>query len=166
LVKNKGPLSGLLLVLYYSLKNIQKIISIKSYLILPKIIFLKKIKPSFIPLICWFIISTILLTIPGSAFPQENWLGKIWFDKWVHIGMFAIMTFLGCWAIHKKHTVAGKLRAAFMWIGLTCLVYGIGMEFVQLHFITNRSFDNGDIVADVIGCTVGVLYSTKRYIKN
>jgi VanZ family protein len=129
---------------------------------------LKKIKPSFIPLICWFIISTILLTLPGSAFPQENWLGKIWFDKWVHIGMFAIMTFLGCWAIipKKKWVDLRKLRQSFLIIGLSCLCYGIIMEFVQKYCITNRSFDEGDIVADTIGCTVGVLYSIKKYIKN
>ncbi len=127
---------------------------------------MKKIKPSFGPLVLWFIISTILLTLPGSAFPQENWLGKIWFDKWVHIGMFAIMAFFGCWAIHKKHTDVKKLRQSFLLIGLSCLCYGIVMEFVQKYFIPNRSFDGGDIIADGIGCVVGVLYSHKRYIKN
>lgn len=126
----------------------------------------KKIKPSFIPLICWFIISTILLTLPGSAFPQENWLGKIWFDKWVHIGMFAIMTFLACWAIipKKKWVDLRKLRQSFLIIGLSCLCYGIIMEFVQKYFIPNRSFDGGDIIADAVGCTIGFIYSAKRFI--
>lgn len=127
---------------------------------------MKKIKPSFGPLVLWFVISTVLLTLPGSAFPQENWLGKIWFDKWVHIGMFAIMTFLGCWAIHKKYIAIRKFRQSFLLIGLSCLFYGIVMEFVQKYFIPNRSFDGGDIIADGIGCVVGVLYSHKRYIKN
>ncbi len=127
---------------------------------------LNNIKPSLFFPILWLIISTILLTIPGSAFPQENWLGKIWFDKWVHIGMFAIMVWLGCWATHKKYPDVRKLRTVFMWIGLASLLYGIGMEFVQKYCIINRSFDEGDIVADTIGCTVGVLYSIKRYIKN
>ena len=126
---------------------------------------LKKLKPSFIPFICWFIISTILLSIPGSAFPQDNWLGKIWFDKWVHIGMFAIMTFLACWAISKKKWVdLRKLQQSFLIIGLSCLCYGVIMEFVQKYFVVNRSFDNGDIVADAIGCTVGFLYSSRKYI--
>ena len=129
---------------------------------------LKKIKPSFIPLIFWFVISTILLTLPGSAFPQENWLGKIWFDKWVHIGMFAIMTFLGCWGTipKKKWVDLRKLRQSFLIIGLSCLCYGIIMEFIQKYFIPNRSFDGGDIIADAVGCTIGFLYSAKRYIKD
>jgi VanZ family protein len=126
---------------------------------------LKKIKPSFIPAISWFIISVALLTIPGSAFPKENWLDKIWFDKWVHIGMFAIMVTLWCWAMLKMHSVSTRLRTVFIWIGLLSLSYGVGMEFVQKYFINNRSFDVGDIIADAVGCTLGVFFSLKRYVK-
>jgi hypothetical protein len=125
---------------------------------------LKKIKPSFIPAISWLIISTVLLTIPGSTFPKENWLDKIWFDKWVHIGMFAIMVTLWCWAMLKIYSVDTRLRTIFIWIGLLSLGYGIGMEFVQKYCINNRSFDEGDIIADAVGCTVGLLF-TLRYIK-
>ena len=126
---------------------------------------MKKIKPSFIPAITWFIISVVLLTIPGSAFPKENWLDKIWFDKWVHIGMFAIMVILWCWAMLKIYSVSTRLRTVFIWIGLLSLSYGIGMEFVQRYFINNRSFDEGDIIADAVGCTLGVFFSLKRYVK-
>ncbi len=124
-----------------------------------------KIKPSFTPAIIFFIISIILLTLPGTAFPKENWLDKVWFDKWVHIGIFAIMVTLWCWAILKIYSVATRLRTIFIGIGLLCLLYGIGMEFVQKYFINNRSFDNGDIIADAVGCTLGVLFSLGRYIK-
>jgi VanZ family protein len=126
---------------------------------------LKKIKPSFIPAITWFIISVVLLTIPGSAFPKENWLDKIWFDKWVHIGMFAAMVTLWCWAMLKIYSISTRLRSIFIWIGLLSLIYGIGMEFVQKYFIPNRSFDEGDIIADAVGCTLGVFFSIRRYIK-
>ena len=125
---------------------------------------LKKVKPSFIPAIIWLSISTVLLTIPGSVLPQENWLGKIWFDKWVHIGMFAILVWLFCWAIHKKCSKNIKLTKTFIVIGLLCLGYGIGMEFVQKYFVVNRSFDTGDIVADAVGCTIGFVYSNRKLI--
>lgn len=125
---------------------------------------LKKVKPSFIPAIIWLSISTFLLTIPGSVLPQENWLGKIWFDKWVHIGMFAILVWLFCWAIHKKYIKNLKLTNTFIVIGLLCLGYGIGMELVQKYFVVNRSFDTGDIVADAVGCTIGFLYSNRKFI--
>ena len=126
---------------------------------------MKKIKPSFVPAITWFIISVVLLTIPGSAFPKENWLDKIWFDKWVHIGMFAIMVSLWCWAMLKIYSVSTRLKALFILIGLLSLSYGVGMEFVQKYFINNRSFDEGDIIADAVGCSLGVFFSLKSYIK-
>ena len=126
---------------------------------------LNRIKPSFIPAITWFVIPIILLTLPGSSFPKENWLDKIWFDKWVHIGMFAIMVTLWCWASRKLYAPGRSLRNIFIYIGLAGIAYGIGMEFVQKYFIINRSFDGGDIIADAVGCTIGVLFSMKRYIK-
>jgi hypothetical protein len=126
---------------------------------------LNNIKPSFSFPILWFIISIVLLTIPGTAFPKENWLDKIWFDKWVHIGMFAIMVTLWCWAMLKKYSASTRLRTLFIWICLLCLLYGTVMEFVQKYFIPNRSFDVGDIIADGIGSVLGYVYSIRRYIK-
>lgn len=126
---------------------------------------LSKIKPSFIPAIAWLIISIILLTLPGSAFPKENWLEKIWLDKWIHIGMFAILVILWCRAWKKKISDSNKLRTLIIWISLICFFYGIGMEFVQKHFISNRSFDAGDIIADGIGCILGGFFSFRRFIK-
>ncbi|MEO7983052.1 MAG: VanZ family protein [Bacteroidota bacterium] len=124
---------------------------------------MKKIKPSFTYPILWLIISTVLLTIPGKAFPKENWLEKIWFDKWVHIGMFSIMVFLWCWAMQRMKFEKAKLKKAFVFIALLWLAYGAGMEFVQKYFVPNRSFDTGDIIADGVGCLAGLLYS-RRYI--
>ena len=124
-----------------------------------------KLKPSVLPGILWLIISTVLLTLPGSALPKEDFFDKVYFDKWVHIGMFAIMVVLWCWAMLKKYTAPGSLKRIFFFMALIWLSYGIVMEFVQLFFIKNRSFDIGDIAADAVGSFAGLFYSMKRYIK-
>jgi hypothetical protein len=129
-----------------------------------KTILLNKTKPSFLFPILWLIISTFLLTIPGSAFPKENWLEKIWFDKWVHIAMFAIMVFLWCWAMLRMNFAKEKLKKVFILITLLWLAYGIGMEFVQKYCVPNRSFDSGDIIADALGCFAGLLFSIRKFI--
>jgi VanZ family protein len=128
---------------------------------------LKKIHVAFILAIGWFIISTVLLTLPGTDFPKEDWLDKIWFDKWVHIGMFSIMVLLWCisWKFLKKSATAEKLKRIFITIALIWLGYGIAMEFVQKYFIPFRSFDIGDMLADATGCAVGVVFSIRRLIK-
>ena len=125
---------------------------------------LKKIKPSFFYPVIWLIISIILLTIPGTAFPKENWLEKIWFDKWVHIGMFALMVFLWCWATLRMNFTKEKLKKVFILLAILWLAYGIGMEFVQKYLVVNRSFDSGDIIADGVGCLAGLFYSNWRFI--
>src|SRR6185369_8782891 len=126
---------------------------------------LKKIKPSFLPAILWFIVSTILLTLPGSSLPKNDWLDKIWADKWIHIGLFATMVFLWCWSMLRIYPANKRLKIIFIRVAIGGLIYGIGMEFVQKYFIPFRSFDVGDIIADAAGCTVGVVYSISRYIK-
>jgi hypothetical protein len=127
---------------------------------------LRKINLFFVLAICWLIISTILLIIPGNEFPKENWLDKIWFDKWVHIGMFFIMVALWCRALKGTGEKSSQLNKMFVIISLAGLAYGTGMEFVQRDLVVNRSFDIGDIIADGIGCGIGLLYSRRRYIKN
>jgi len=132
---------------------------------LQKIDCLKKIKPSFFPAIFWFIITTILLTLPGSSLPKNDWLDKIWADKWIHISLFGIMVFLWCWSMLRIYPPNKKLKFIFILVSILGLAYGIGMEFIQKYFIPFRSFDVGDIIADAAGCIVGVVYSTSRYIK-
>ena len=131
-----------------------------------QIYFLKNRYRFLLPAIGWLIFSTILLTLPASAFPKERWYSNIpMFDKWVHMGMFGIMAVLLCWAAYKKKNLQQKLKNNFIWLGIFCLAYGIIMEFVQRYFIPNRSFDIGDIIADGAGAVAGVVYSITRYIK-
>lgn len=126
---------------------------------------MKKIKPSFIYPVLWLIICTVLLVLPGRAFPKENWLEKIWFDKWVHIGLFAVMVFLWCWAYLPLQPDKERRLLPFLFFAIGWLAYAAGMEFVQKYFVPNRSFDVGDIIADGVGCLIGLGYSRWQYIK-
>jgi VanZ family protein len=114
------------------------------------------------PAVAWFILTTFLLCLPGSAFPKEHWFDKIWLDKWIHVALFAIMVFLWCRIILK---ITGKKRSYFIQIALCFFLYGIVMEFIQKYFIPNRSFDVGDIIADGVGSLAGLFFSVQVYIK-
>lgn len=117
------------------------------------------VKQRYILLVFYFITMCVLFTLPGSAFPKAGWLGKVGFDKWVHIGLFGLFTFLICWALRIK----GRKR--FLWTFLAATVYGILVELVQDQFIKNRSFDLGDWGADIIGSFIGIWFWNRRYIK-
>jgi VanZ family protein len=126
---------------------------------------LQKTNASLVAALSWLIISTILLILPGAAFPKEDWLDRIWFDKWVHVVMFFIMVTLWCMAFRKYNAANSYLKKTFVIVMLLCFVYGIIMEFIQGSFIEYRSFDAGDIAADAVGCVAGWWYSLGRYIK-
>ncbi|HEU4573578.1 MAG TPA: VanZ family protein [Chitinophagaceae bacterium] len=126
---------------------------------------MRKLKPSFIPGILWFIISTVLLTLPGSALPNASWLNAIHFDKFVHVGMFCLLVLTWCFAMLKRINDPGHLKKAFTWILIIWILYGAGMEFVQLYFVSNRTFDLTDIAADAVGGAAGWLYSLRLFIK-
>lgn len=118
----------------------------------------------FAPAVCWFIISILLLTLPGSAFPKENWLDKIWADKWIHIFLFGVLVWLWCFAFFKNTTKANLLQL-FIVITICAIGYGVAMEFVQKNWVANRSFDMGDIMADAVGAVLGFIFCKRKYLK-
>ena len=105
-----------------------------------------------------FIFFSILFCLPGSSIPKDDWMDKIWADKWVHISIFSVLVFLWCLALD----VTTFSRYIIMLI--VSLLYGLLVEIVQEGFIPNRSFDPGDLVADFIGSITGILIWL-RYIK-
>jgi VanZ family protein len=122
---------------------------------------LKKNELRLLPALSWVIIVTVLLCLPGSALPQESWFDKIWLDKWIHVILFSVMVILWC---RYASVIEGKKIRYFRQIAIYFFLYGIGMELVQKYVIPNRSFDLKDILADGLGCGIGLLISG-RYIK-
>lgn len=114
--------------------------------------------------ITWLIVVTILLCLPGNEFPKISWLNKIWFDKWVHLGLFFALTAIWCLYFSGKKTETGKRRKIFTRLAILSFVYGMTMEVIQHYFIPLRSFDVGDILADGAGSLGGFLYSLSKFL--
>jgi VanZ family protein len=93
---------------------------------------------------------TILFCLPGSALPKEDWLSDIWFDKWVHIGIFITLLWLWCRALKLERS------SAYIIAIMVAVAYGLSIEIIQDRLVTNRSFDLGDLLADFIGSMLGV----------
>jgi VanZ family protein len=110
----------------------------------------------FIPVIAWFIIANVLLLMPGKDLPEVSFLDLIYFDKWVHIGLFAGLTFLTALPFIKTNRINQKV---IIRIVISYILYGILIEFVQKYFASDRSFDVTDMIADTAGCLLGYLAS-------
>lgn len=98
---------------------------------------------------CWFALTTYLLVIPGDALPKTNLVSIPYFDKLVHVGLFAILCAL--WLKTRKN----RSTAFYAIVVLVTIAYGVAMEFVQRDFVANRSFDVVDIIADSVGAMLG-----------
>lgn len=105
----------------------------------------------------YFIVISVLFFLPGSVLPKEDWLSKIYFDKWVHTGFFAVLVMLWLWVLMPE-------KKGVIWLIAAAALYGISVEIIQDRFIPNRSFDLGDWIADMTGSFLG-LWLWHRYIK-
>jgi VanZ family protein len=117
------------------------------------------VKPKFIlfvPAVAWVIIVTVLLVLPGPDIPDVSFLDKIYFDKWVHAGLFGGMTFLFSFPFIKNLRLTKKL---LIYIVIVCALYGAIMEFVQKYLAFERDFDYWDMVADTVGCIIAYFFS-------
>ena len=117
---------------------------------------------TFLPGGVWFIITFILLILPGSDIPKADFFDIVYFDKWVHIGMFGLLTILWCYPFLLSGLGTKRL---FLKIALGVILYGISMEFVQKYFASERSFDMYDILADSTGAILAFILMRIRLKK-
>jgi VanZ family protein len=116
----------------------------------------------FLPATVYFIVTVVLLTLPGNSFPKSHLFDIPYFDKWVHIGLFGLLCFLFSFPIRDFSISNSQKRNYFLLITLIGIGYGISMEFVQKYWIPNRSFELMDIVADCVGCLLALVFSLLR----
>lgn len=101
--------------------------------------------------VTWTIITLALLCLPGKAIPGFGLFGIKNLDKVAHIGLFGgFVLFWGVYSWHKKKSVSSWKYFLFG-ITLLSILIGIVMEYVQINYIPNRSFDVWDIWADAAG---------------
>jgi hypothetical protein len=94
----------------------------------------------------------LLLLWPGQHLPKGPNLP--WFDKLVHLALFAVLTF--SWMV-----LAGLLRPKpywlLLWIAAGVSAYGLALEWAQQAIAMQRSFDWWDWLADTAGALLAWL---------
>jgi VanZ family protein len=120
----------------------------------------------FIPGIAWFFLVLFLICLPGSDIPPvENWLNYIYFDKWVHIGLFSILTFLFIYPVSKLDLTNKVKKNTAIKIALAAWIWALTTEFIQKYFIPDRSFDMYDWGADTFGILSAFTWCRIKYLK-
>lgn len=113
---------------------------------------------NFILPLAWFAFISVMLTLPGSSFPKETWLNKIYFDKIFHVSIFFILVLLFFWPFTRTTIPESKKKRIFFVIILSAIAYGVIIEFIQKYWIPGRSFELMDIIADASGSILVIIF--------
>ena len=111
----------------------------------------------FFPL-SFTIFTIILLCLPGSIVPGSGFFSLEGLDKVIHVVIFGMNVLFWGWHFSMGNPTASRYRWNIFGATSIMILIGVIMEYVQLHFIPNRSFDSWDIVADVAGSVLAGLW--------
>jgi len=118
----------------------------------------------FVPL-AWTVFIQVLLCLPGSSLPDTDSFHIPSLDKIVHIMLFGGFVFLWCYYFQARQKSPKTLKIIFFWVYAAACFNGVLMEFVQRDYIPGRSFDLGDIIADMAGAGLAYGISNIKLLK-
>lgn len=102
----------------------------------------------------WALVISVLSFLPPSSFPETKLVGL---DKLVHICMYGALTFLLIIGFKKQFSFKRLKNNAIALAAAFSVVYGALIEMLQGMIVVNRSMELADIVANAIGCLIGML---------
>lgn len=111
----------------------------------------------FLP-VSWTLLTIVLLCLPGSAIPSEGVFATEGIDKIVHVLLFGGIVFVWAFNLYFRRDEKLKWRKTIAILAFFSIALGIVLEFLQLYYIPNRSFDGYDIIADSTGAILASLY--------
>jgi hypothetical protein len=115
--------------------------------------------------VSWTLLTIILLCLPGSAIPGDGVFATKGLDKIVHMVLFGGIVFLWAFNLYFRRADQQKWRNAVAVLTVCSIVLGIVLEFLQLYYIPNRSFDGYDIIADSAGAILAGIYHLVGKVK-
>jgi len=104
-----------------------------------------------------YVVALAILSLMSAKKAQQispmDFLGG---DKVAHLVAYALLSFLVMYALNRNLE-----KKNWIWIMLACIIYGIILECLQYVFFTGRHFEILDIIANIIGCILGILVFNK-----
>ena len=117
----------------------------------------------FFPAVIWGLIVLYLSSGPGIQLPASIW-DFIAVDKVGHLVFYGILTYLIADGFYKmKDSFINKKTLSISLI--ISSIYGICLEFMQYSLFPNRYFEILDIIANISGSIIGILFFKYIYYK-
>lgn len=106
-----------------------------------------------VPALIWLLIILWVTLTPGEELPKTP--DVIGFDKLIHLGIFLVLTFLWNRVGNENGTKTKKeiFITNYLVFGI---LFAILVEYLQ-QYIPGRSYDYGDMIANITGGTIGTV---------
>jgi VanZ family protein len=117
-----------------------------------------------------FVLIFILLSKPMDS-QGTGWMSYLlqlpYADKIIHVGLFGSLALSLFSHFEQYSNISFRSTRTKALSLILCIVYGIGMEFYQKHFVPSRGFEVGDMLADAMGALLALPFfnRVKHYIQ-
>ncbi len=112
----------------------------------------------------WAAMILLLTLLPSASMPQLSIWTLFSFDSFAHAFLFAILVFLMIVGLKKQFTYIKLRHYAIRVAFASSVAFGIAIELMQDFFIAGRQGDIIDVLADAIGCLLGIVLFKWIYI--
>jgi VanZ family protein len=118
-----------------------------------------------------FVLIFILSSMPGSEIQGTSWISIIlhlpFADKIIHMGLFGSLALSIFSHFEQYSNISFRSTRTKALSLILCIVFGIGMEFYQKHFVPSRGFEVGDMLADAMGALLALPFfnRVKQFIQ-
>ena len=105
--------------------------------------------------ILYSVFISILFLLPTKEIPKlfDTFIP---IDKLVHVVIFLVLTFL--WLFYVNSVLNDIKPIVLFFILAVCLFYGILIEVTQELYVSSRGADVLDVIADLLGSSLGLLF--------
>lgn len=102
--------------------------------------------------------------LPSSSMPSLSIWELFSFDSFAHAFLFMVLTFLMIIGLTKQFTYVKLRHYAIRASLFICTMFGIMIELLQHFFIYGRQGDIIDVLANTLGCLIGIVAFKWIYI--
>jgi VanZ family protein len=117
-----------------------------------------------LPGIFWLLLILLLSLTPGEEIPQHVF-SLVAFDKLMHWLFYGLLTHFWLVGLKKQYRSPRLKKNALYFVIFGAVVLGVSIEVIQGQFISGRFFEGWDILANCIGCFMGIGLFTLIYGK-
>ena len=112
----------------------------------------------------WAAVIMLTTLLPSSSLPAVSVWALFSFDSFAHAFLFSILTFLMIVGLAKQFSFLRLKHSPIRYSLFISTMFGIFIELMQHYLILGRQGDIIDVLANTIGCLLGIVLFKWIYI--